>query len=161
MAKVYIETSIVSYLTARPSSNLVAAAWQKETSDWWNSQRHRFSLCISDLVIEEAGRGDQGAARRRLVELVGIEVLPLNEDVAILSKALIREGGLPKKAFDDALHIATAAVHGVDYLLMWNCRHIDNAETKPKIRKICQTHGFACPEIATPTELMGCDDYGG
>ena len=107
MVKVDIETSIVSYLTARPSSNLIAAAWQKETTDWWESQRHRFSLCVSDLVI------------------------------------------------DDALHIAIAAVHGVGYLLTWNCRHIANAETRPKIRSICLTHGFQCPEIATPTELMG------
>ena len=74
MAKVYIETSIISYLTARPSSNLIAAAWQKETTDWWESQRHRFSLCVSDLVIEEAGRGDKGAARRRLAKLAGVEV---------------------------------------------------------------------------------------
>lgn len=155
MAKVYIETSIVSYLTARPSSNLIAAAWQKETTDWWESQRHRFSLCVSDLVIEEAGRGDKGAARRRLAKLAGVEVLPLNEQVLILSKALIGEGGLPEKAIDDALHIAIAAVHGVGYLLTWNCRHIANAETRPTIRSICLTHGFQCPEIATPTELMG------
>jgi predicted nucleic acid-binding protein len=159
MAKVYIETSIVSYLTARPSSNLIAAAWQKETTDWWESQRHRFSLCVSDVVIEEAGRGDKGAARRRLAKLAGLEVLPLNEQVVNLSKALIDEGGLPEKAIDDALHIAIAAVHGIGYLLTWNCRHIANAETRPKVRSICMTLGFSCPEIATPTELMGVTEY--
>ena len=159
MAKVYIETSIVSYLTARPSSNLIAAAWQKETTDWWESQRHRFSLCVSDVVIEEAGRGDKGAARRRLAKLAGLEVLPLNEQVVNLSKALIDEGGLPEKAIDDALHIAIAAVHGIGYLLTWNCRHIANAETRPKVRNICLTHGCQCPEIATPTELMGVTEY--
>lgn len=155
MAKIYIETSIVSYLIARPSSNLIAAAWQKETVDWWGSQRDRFSLYISEVVIEEAGRGDSLAASKRLEVLAGLQILPLNEAAVGLSKALIQEGGVPKKALDDALHISIAAVHAVDFLLTWNCRHIDNAEMKPKIRSICQKHGFQCPEIATPIELMG------
>lgn len=158
MAKVYIETSIISYLTARPSSNLIAAAWQKETIDWWEKQSIRFSLCISDVVIEEAGRGDRNAAERRLAELFGIEILPLTDDVVALSKAIVQEGGVPQKAIDDALHIAIAAVHDVDYLLTWNCQHIDNAEMKPKIRKICRDYGFNCPEIATPIELMGATE---
>lgn len=155
MEKVYIETSIVSYLTARPSSHLIGAAWQKATTDWWETQKDRFALYISEVVIEEAGRGDNLAAKKRLARLSGIEILPLNDNVVVLSKALIQEGGVPKKALDDALHIAVATVHRIDYLLTWNCRHIDNAEMKPKIRKICQAHGFQCPEIATPIELMG------
>lgn len=155
MQKVYIETSIISYLTARPSSNLIAAAWQKETLDWWDTQSHRFELFISDLVTEEAGRGDGEAAARRLAVLKDIPVLPLNESAVNLAKALIQQGGLPNKALDDALHIAISAVHGMDFLLTWNCRHIDNAEKKPLIRKICQTHGYICPEIAAPIELMG------
>ena len=158
MQKIYIETSIISYLTARPSSNLIAAAWQKETLDWWETQRNRFDLYISNIVIEEAGRGDSGAASRRLEALASIPILPLNEDVVKLSKALIQEGGLPSKALDDALHIALSAVHGMDYLLTWNCRHIDNAEKKPLIRKVCLTYGFICPEIATPIELMGVNE---
>ena len=158
MAKVYIETSIVSYLTARPSNNLIAAAWQKETIDWWETQKHRFHLFISEVVIEEAGRGDESAASRRLTALVDIDVLQLNEAAIELSKALIRQGGIPKKALDDALHVAIAAVHGIDYLLTWNCRHIDNAEMKPRIREIIEKHGYACPEIATPIELMGVHD---
>jgi predicted nucleic acid-binding protein len=114
MAKIYIETSIISYLTARPSNNLIAAAWQKETLDWWDTQRHRFTLYISDIVTEEAGRGDAAAAARRFEALAGIPVLPLNETVAKLSKALIQEGGLPAKALDDALPISLAAVHSMD-----------------------------------------------
>lgn len=160
MAKVYIETSIVSYLTARPTSNLIAAAWQKETMDWWENQRGRFSLYISELVIEEAGKGDPDAARRRLESLSGIHLLPLNERAIGLAQALIEEGGVPRKALDDALHISVAAAHGVDYLLTWNCRHIDNAEMKPRIRAICQAHGHPCPEIATPIELMGISNDG-
>nr|VFK50712.1 MAG: Predicted nucleic acid-binding protein, contains PIN domain [Candidatus Kentron sp. TC]VFK59829.1 MAG: Predicted nucleic acid-binding protein, contains PIN domain [Candidatus Kentron sp. TC] len=158
MAKLYIETSIVSYLTARPSGSLTAAAWQKETMDWWKIQRGRFSLCISDLVFEEASRGDGNAVKRRLAVLEGIEVLPLTDEAVRLSKALVENGGVPEKALDDALHIAIAAVHGIDYLLTWNCRHIDNAETKPIIRKICREQGFSCPEIATPIELMGAEN---
>jgi len=146
MARIYIETSIISYLTARPSNNLIAAAWQIVSLDLWDTQRHRFTLYISDIVTEEAGRCDAAAAARRLEALVGIPVLPFNEAVAKLSKALIQEGGLPAKALDDALPISLAAVHGMDYLLTWNCRHIDNAEKKPLIRKICQAYGFACPE---------------
>jgi len=157
MAKIYIETSIVSYLTARPSNNLIAAAWQKETIDWWGRQKARFDLYISEVVIEEAGRGDEAAASRRLAVLENIQVLQLNQASIALSKALIEEGGMPRKALDDALHVAISAVHGVDFLLTWNCRHIDNAEMKPRIRAIVENHGYQSPEIATPTELMGVE----
>jgi hypothetical protein len=155
MARVYIETSVISYLTARPSNNLIAAAWQKETIDWWETQRERFDLYISEVVIEEAGRGDDLAASRRLQALEDIEVLQLDTASVELSKALIDESAIPRKALDDALHVAVAAVNGMDFLLTWNCRHIDNAEMKPKIRKIIENQGYQCPEIATPIELMG------
>ena len=89
-----------------------------------------------------------------------IQLLAITEAVVALSKALLQEGALPKKAFDDSLHIAIAAVHDVDYLLTWNCRHIDNAEMKPVVRRICAAHGYVCPEICTPQELMGVDENG-
>jgi hypothetical protein len=157
---VYIETSIVSYLTARPTNDLLAAAWQKITSDWWNSQRRRFNLYTSSLVIEEAARGNPDAASRRLKALSDFQLLAITEAVVALSKALLQEGALPIKALDDSLHIAIAAVHGVDYLLTWNCRHIDNAEMKPVVRKVCTAHGYVCPEICTPQELMGVEESG-
>jgi len=152
---VYIETSIVSYLTARPSSDLLAAAWQKATVDWWDTQRYRFDLYVSDIVIEEAGKGDHKAAARRLDALVGIPLLTITDAVLALSKVLIQDGALPRKAIDDSLHIALSAVHGIDYLLTWNYRHIDNAETKPIIRSVCAANRCAYPEICTPHELMG------
>ena len=152
---VYIETSIVSYLTARPTSDLLAAAWQKTTVDWWDTQRNRFDLYTSDVTVEEAGRGDPEAATRRLEALLGIPILPITEAVVALSKALLQERALPTKALDDSLHIAVSAVHGVDYLLTWNFRHLDNAETKPIIRSVCTIHGYTSPEICTPQELMG------
>lgn len=160
MAKrtVYIETSIVSYLTARPTNDLLVAAWQKTTTDWWDIQKPRFDLYTSDITLEEAGRGDAEAASRRLEPLSGIPVLPITEAVVALSKELLYKKALPEKALDDALHIAVSSVHGVDYLLTWNFRHLDNAETKPIVRSICTLNGCASPEICTPQELMGVFD---
>ena len=152
---VYIETSIISYLTARASRDLLAAAWQKATVDWWDTQRDRFELYASDPVIEEAGKGNSKAAARRLNVLAGIPLLAITDDVIALSKALIQNGALPRKAMGDSLHIALSAVHGINYLLTWNYRHIDNAETKPIIRQVCMTNGYEYPEICTPQELMG------
>ena len=152
---VYIETSIISYLTARASRDLLAAAWQKVTIDWWDTQRGRFNLFASDLVIEEAGRGNDLAAARRLKALVGIPLLAITEEVLAFSEALIRAGAIPQKAIGDSLHIALSAVHGIDYLLTWNYRHLDNAEAKPIIRRACMENGYEYPEICTPQELMG------
>ena len=101
---VYIETSIISYLTARPSSDLLAAAWQKVTIDWWDTQRDRFNLYTSDIVIEEAGRGDDLAVARRLEALAGIALLSMTGEVVALSEALIDAKALPKKAIGDSLH---------------------------------------------------------
>ena len=154
---VYIETSIVSYLTARPTSDLLAAAWQKTTVDWWDTRRSRFRLYTSRVVMEEAGRGNAEAAARRLEALAGIPLLAITDEVVALAKVLIQKGALPKNAIGDALHIATAAVHTMDYLLTWNCRHIDNAEMKPVVRGFCTACGYMCPEICTPQELMGAD----
>ena len=152
---VYVETTIFSYLTSRPSRNLVAAAWQQITSHWWDNQKDKFELYISELVVVEAERGDSKAAARRLERLRNIPVLSITEEAIMFADKLIKKGVIPLKATDDAMHIALAAVHGVDYLLTWNCRHIDNAEVKPLIRKICKNFGYLYPEICTPQELMG------
>ncbi len=152
---VYIETSIVSYLTARPARDLVAAAWQNATGQWWEMQRQHFDLFTSQLVVREAGQGHPEAGQRRLAVLANIPHLSMPEAVTSLAVALLTEGALPQKATDDALHVAVSAYHNVDYLLTWNCRHIDNAEMKPLMRSICITQGYTCPEICTPLELMG------
>jgi hypothetical protein len=157
---VYIETSIISYLTARPSSNLLAAAWQKVTIDWWDTQKHRFNLFVSDLVHEEAGRGDEMAVVRRFEAMAGIPLLGITDKVVALAEAFIQARALPEKAIGDSLHIALSAVHGIDYLLTWNYRHIDNAETKPIIRTVCLANGYGYPEICTPQELMGVYENG-
>lgn len=157
---VYIETSIISYLTAKPSSDLLAAAWQKITIDWWDTQRDRFDLFASEIVIEEAGKGDDIAAKRRLNALTEIPLLSVTDEVLLFSETIIRAGAIPKKAIGDSLHIALSAVHGVDYLLTWNYRHIDNAETKPLIRRICEKNKYLYPEICTPQEFMGVYENG-
>ena len=152
---VYVETSVVSYLTARPSNDLLVAAWQKITVDWWDIQRNRFDLYTSGITIDEAGRGNSEAASRRLETLSDISILPVTEAVADLSKAFLEEKAFPTKALNDSLHVAVSAVHGIDYLLTWNFRHIDNAEIKPVIRRICAMYEYTSPEICTPQELMG------
>lgn len=153
--KVYIETSVISYLTARETNKIPAAAWRQATLDWWISQRLRFDLFTSELVVEESEQGHPDAAQRRLDALADIPRLSVSSGVSELAGALLKDGALPAGASDDAMHVAVAAYHGVDYLLTWNCRHIDNAEKKPVIRKVCALKGYACPEICTPLELMG------
>jgi len=160
MNTVYIETSILSYLTARPSRDLLAAAHQQITRTWWDEHRKRFEIFVSPLVDQESKRGDPDAAQRRVAALADLLTLEIVEQAYELATAFIAEGALPTSAEDDAMHIALAAVHGMDYLLTWNCRHIDNAETKPIVRSVCATHGYTCPEICTPEELMGGEDEG-
>lgn len=155
---VYIETSIISYLAALPSRDLIVAAHQQITQRWWEKERKRFEIYISTLVEEEAGRGDTDAATRRLSFTGSLPVLEMKRQIVELAKILIMKGALPAKAQDDAMHVALAAVHGCDYLLTWNCRHIDNAENKPLIRMICNKEGYVCPEICTPEELMEEDE---
>ena len=161
MPSVYIETSIVSYLTARPSQNLLVAAWQGITVEWWDYHRLDFQLCTSGLVLEEAGRGDPEAAARRLACLEGMPLLAATDEVIALAGTLLAPGPLPFAATEDAFHIALSAVHAVDYLLTWNCKHIANAQTKPHVREQCARNGYRCPEICTPQELIGGAWYEG
>jgi hypothetical protein len=154
MKSVYIETSIVSYLTSRPSRDLRAAAWQEVTAQWWAQERPKYELFASELVIVEASAGDEAAAASRLEMLKEISELPVDDEAKALAAKLVEGGGVPSAAPADALHIAVAAVQAVDYLLTWNCRHIDNAVTKPTVRSICAAAGYTCPEICTPLELL-------
>ena len=151
---VYIETSIPSYLTARPSRDIRVAAWQQITTQWWDEARADYDLFTSELVIVEASAVNSEAARRRLEALQGIAKLPIDQEVQALADRLVSQGGVPAGAEADALHIAVAAVHRMDYLLTWNFRHIDNAATKPIIRFICADAGYSCPEICAPMELL-------
>ena len=158
---IYIETSVVSYLAARRSRNLVAAAWQEITWEFWETRRDGYDLYTSELVVEEASAGDAEVAKRRIGFLRGIPELPVDEEAKALAEAILSRGALPAKAEFDALHIAVAAVSGVDFLLTWNCRHLDNPVTKPRVREVCWELGYECPEICTPLELTeGLTDDG-
>ncbi len=157
--RVYVDTSIISYLTARPSRNILAAAWQQVTEEWWDTQRRRFDLSKSEVVLAGAGQGNPDAAQRRIERLRDVPGLAVTESVAALARKLLEEGALPREATDDAMHVAIAAVHGIDYLLTLNCRRLDNAERKPEVRRVCSELGYRCPEICTPQEQMGDEGY--
>ena len=154
MKTVYIETSIPSYLTTRASRDVRATAWQQLTSQWWEQEKPKYELFTSELVLAEAGAGDSGAAQRRLDSLEGLRELAISDEANLLAAHLVADGGIPVHAEADALHVATATVHAMDYLLTWNCRHINNAATKPIVRSICAVAGYTCPEICTPLELL-------
>jgi predicted nucleic acid-binding protein len=150
---VYIETSIFSYMTARPSNDLRAMANQNETMDWWESQRMHYNVFISELVVSEASKGHPEASRRRLAVINDLPLIVISEGVRDLAQALIENHALPPKAEADAYHVALAVVHGIEYLLTWNCTHIANAHTRPKIEATCRRLGYEPPVICTPLEL--------
>ena len=152
--EVYVETSVISYLTARPSNNLRAATWQNITTEWWQLQRHRFTLYVSEFVVAEASLGHPEAATKRISAIHNIKQLSANEAVRNLADRLLIKMAFPKKAEVDALRVAIAAVHQIDYLLTWNCTHIANAVMRPRIENICQEQGLSSPVICTPFELM-------
>ncbi len=151
--KVYVETTIVSYLAARPSRDLITAAHQQVTQEWWENRRTDFDLFVSQLVIQEASAGDEQAIQRRLQMLEDLPLLQLNEHAVTLARTLIDEGTLPSQAAGDALHIAIATVHGMDYLLTWNLKHLANATIRNAITLTCRAHDYEPPVICTPEEL--------
>ena len=153
--RVYIETSIVSYLTARPSRDLIQAARQHITSEWWQERRREFDLCVSQYVFDEAGNGDLIMARQRLELISDLAMLDATEEADELGRALIAEGPIPRKAAIDALHIAVATVHEVNVLLTWNCRHLANVELFRDVERVIRSFGYEPPMICTPDELMG------
>jgi predicted nucleic acid-binding protein len=155
MPRLYLETSVVSYLTARPSSDIITAAHQLITHRWWLLRRAEFELLTSELVLEEASRGDADAAARRLAALEGIPLLGITASASELAWSIVRAHLLPARAFPDALHISVAAIHSVEYLLTWNCSHIANAELLPYVTDVVEATGFNMPFVCTPEELLG------
>ena len=154
LPRVYLETTVISYLTARPSRNLRVVAHQEITNDWWARRRMGFELYVSRLVLDESAAGDAEAAARRLVTLNGLMRLELTESTSALAEQLVAEAAIPREATQDALHVAVAAAHGMDYLLTWNCRHIANAAMRNRIGDVCAAAGFEAPVICTPEELL-------
>lgn len=152
--KVYIETSVVSYLTSRQSNDVIKSACQKITKLWWEQGQLTTIPYISPYVVEEASAGDPQAASERLEALRKIPVLPISSEVIELAEFLLLGGGLPAKAKIDALHIACASYHHMDILLTWNCTHIANPAQLPIMRGLCAAKRYNLPEVITPFELM-------
>lgn len=153
--RVYLETTVVSYLTAEPSRDLIQAAHQQITREWWSSRRAEFDLFISQVVINEASEGDPSAAQKRLATVRGLPILDLTEAVTELGEALVAEGPIPERFADDAFHLAFATVHGMDYLVTWNCKHLANAEMLRQVERLLDERGYEIPRVCTPEELMG------
>jgi len=151
---VYLETTIVSYLTARPSRDIRTRAHQEATRRWWRTKRKEFRVFVSPIVLDESNAGDAKAARRRLRLLRGLPQLALTDSVARVAQRLIDRGAVPRAAEVDAVHVALAAVHGMEYLLTWNCRHIANAMKRVEIEDLCRELGFEPPVICTSDELL-------
>jgi len=158
---VYIETSIISYLAAQPSRDLITAAHQQITHDWWRRRRSAFDLFVSQLVVDEAAAGDPDAAGRRSALIAELPLLDITPKVTAFAAFLAEAVALPVRAGADALHIAIATVHGINYLLTWNCTHIANAELRILVERACRKQGYMAPTMCTPEELMeevGRDD---
>jgi predicted nucleic acid-binding protein len=154
-SKVYIETSVISYLTARSSRDLVIAARQEITRERWNRILSDFDCFVSVLVIQEAGGGDSEAAANRLLSIDGIPALQIDEKAEQLANLLIVDGPIPENKSEDALHIALAARGGIEYLLTWNFSHIHNAQMELSIRLLIERFGYQCPIFCSPDELIG------
>lgn len=152
---VYIETSILGYLTARPSRDLVQAANIEITREWWVTRRSDFQLYSSQAVVKETSQGDAEIASQRLEIVRNLALLDLNQSVLNLAEQFLRHSTLSAKADVDAVHIAVATVHGMDYLLTWNCKHIANAQIQRKLAEISVDFGYELLILCTPYELLG------
>lgn len=153
--RVYLETTIPSYLTSRPSRDVVVAGHQQITREWWDKKRKAFQLYISQLVVDEVGAGDPIAASARVTVIQDLPLLDITPDVSVLATAILMSGRFPRNGATDAAHIAIAAVHGMDFLVTWNCVHMANAAIIRPLSLSCRAQGFECPVICTPEELLG------
>jgi len=153
MAKVYLDTNLVSYLVARRSRDLLMAARQQLTLNWWEQERNKYELFISEMVLREARLGDPDEVIKRLAALDGLPQLDLTDEVARLADQLLSKGVLPHKAARDAVHIAVATVHRMDFLLTWNFKHIANAHVRKMADRLFRQANYELPVICTPEEL--------
>jgi hypothetical protein len=164
MESVYLETTFISYLVARASRDVIVAGHQQTTLDWWANRRSHFECSVSQVVIDEASAGDPAEVQKRLAIIGGLRALDVTKGAEALARAIKAAGILPPNAFPDAAHVAVAAVHAVDYLLTWNCKHLANAQITRRIALVCgklgwdahylyarRTHGRVAPCGKTPS----------
>ena len=152
--KVYIETTVVSYFTARPHRDLIIAGHQEETRELWPKLTSEYETYVSALVLAEAGKGDVEQAGKRLAAMIDFKLLAVDDDARLLASAIIAGGGVPEEYPEDALHVAVAACHGIDILLTWNYAHLHNPFTGALLRRCVENAGYVCPEICSPGELL-------
>jgi len=155
---VYVESSVISYLTSKPSRDVIIASRQAISNDWWENHRDRFELRISIVVEDEISKGDPVAAKRRIEKVEGIESLSSSDEAENLAGLLLEKGAVPVGSEEDAAHIAIASAQGMTYLLTWNFKHINNVETRVKISTVVESCGYACPQLCSPEELGGMSD---
>lgn len=152
-SKIYLETTVISYLTARPSRDLVVAGRQETTREKWSHIIQDYEPYISALVLQEARQGDPEAAQKRIEAIRDFPVLDITIATQTLATQLLAHQGIPKEYPEDALHIAVATMNAMDVLLTWNFSHLNNAFTRSHIRQIIEQEGYQCPEICSPEEL--------
>ena len=155
MESVYLETSFISYLVARPSRDVIVAGHQQTTQEWWANRRSEFENCVSQIVVDEASAGDPAEVQKRLAIIGSLPALEITEEAESLAEAIMAAGMLPPHAVRDAAHVAVASVHAIDFLLTWNCKHLANAQIARRIALVCEKLGQRMPIICTPEELMG------
>ena len=153
--RIYIESTIPSYVAARPARDLLQAARQQLTRDWWELKREQHELFTSQVVLDEITDGEAAMAQQRLDVMAQIKLLDLTNEANALTKEILASGLLPADADRDAAHIALATVHEMDILLSWNCRHIANAAIQARLRRLAEKSGYALPVLCTPNELTG------
>ena len=157
LPKVYIETSAVSYYTGRGSRDVVLAARQQSTQEFWTLLGSELSPFVSAIVVKEAGKGDPALAQDRLKAIGSFPILQTTAEAEGLAQAILDGRGVPAEYPEDALHIAVAAVAGMDFVVTWNFAHINNPFTRMRIRETVENAGYECPEIGSPDELLGDD----
>jgi hypothetical protein len=152
---VYIETTIVSYLVARSSRDLVLSAHQQVTREWWEFERAKYRCIASEEVVREAVQGEREMAQARIKALEEVEIIRITAEVEAMAATYMATGALPPTMRPDATHLAAATLSGADYLLTWNCRHLANAHVLRRLQKEAERRGWQLPGVCTPMELMG------
>ncbi|RPI76458.1 MAG: PIN domain-containing protein [Desulfobacteraceae bacterium] len=151
---VYIETTVVSYFTAKPSRDIMIAGHQEATRELWAKLSTKYKAYVSALVYQEAGKGNPEQAKMRIAVIAEFPMLDIDDETRSLAEKIIAKKGIPTEYPEDALHIAVAAVNGIEVIITWNFAHLNNPFTRKKVRKIVEAEGYGCPEICSPEELL-------
>jgi predicted nucleic acid-binding protein len=155
--RVYVETTVVSYFTARPSRDLLVAGHQEATCELWPRLAADYEPYVSALVYEEARHGDPDQAKMRLDAIRAFRMIEIDDEARALAEKIVAGKGIPAEYPEDALHVALAAVNGIDVLITWNFAHLNNPFTRMMVRQIVENEGYACPEVCSPEELLETD----